>query len=429
MEENQKNTALDTDEILVKGTDGKWYLLRGEELVPYESKSEARSLPAGEAGHELGVRDLPKGVTQEAHERLEQKTVPQIRPPIVPKVASVVVSHEGHPLVKELDELVDQAAAESQKTIQAQIPPWDAVLQKRFRTLVSARLRDVRDNLETRALLTRDIKIGGLGLKEAETQILSTIIETKFKEFDQKWRAEEAKKRSDWQKKQVFETAQREKEGVQKEQEELERRHQVLIGRSGAKEKISSVVSRQTPREQVKTSNTQYPISNQILNAKKEVAESKVIKPSVIGASFESVKRSPSPVLRTPSPIGRGEGEGRPRVIDVKFTPRLLSPIEELREMNLIDFRRLGRDAAEIIFKIKAKIDLLGDESFAKKMEGVAAWKQSEPAKLYTTLSTIALTSSQSVSVIIAERDKKGEKTLTVDEFRGIMELMKGLRF
>lgn len=119
----------------------------------------------------------------------------------------------------------------------------------------------------------------------------------------------------------------------------------------------------------------------------------------------------------------------RPKVVDVKFTPRLLSPVEELREMNLIDFRRLGRDASEIMFKVKAKIDLLGEESFARKMEGVVAWKQSEPAKLYTTLSTIALTSGQPVSVIIAEREKKGEKTLTVDEFRGIMELMKGLRF
>jgi hypothetical protein len=97
--------------------------------------------------------------------------------------------------------------------------------------------------------------------------------------------------------------------------------------------------------------------------------------------------------------------------------------------MKLQDFRRLSRDPNEAIFKIKAKIDLLEGDSFVKRLEGIDAWKQSEPARLYFTLSAEALEGGKPINEVIDGHEAKKEKTLTLEEFHAIMELNKGLRF
>ena len=57
---------------------------------------------------------------------------------------------------------------------------------------------------------------------------------------------------------------------------------------------------------------------------------------------------------------------------------KLTGPVEELRAITLVDFRRLSRDPSEAAMKIKDKIDLLTGESFEKRSAGIAAWTASE---------------------------------------------------
>src|SRR3989344_923069 len=104
------------DEILVKGQDGKWYVLREEELLPYqEAKPQILKTQIAQ------MKEGPKGVTKEEHERLEEKAKPQIEKAQIAQISSVKsvlptsvvqVSHEEHPLRIELEELVDKVMKE-----------------------------------------------------------------------------------------------------------------------------------------------------------------------------------------------------------------------------------------------------------------------------------------------------------------------------
>jgi hypothetical protein len=114
---------------------------------------------------------------------------------------------------------------------------------------------------------------------------------------------------------------------------------------------------------------------------------------------------------------------GRPRVEDVKFTPRLYGPIEELASFTIADFRRLSKDPQEAIEKLKAKLNLLEDESLVKKVEGIKALKKSPLYKIYADIMNQAINQGKSFEQVIEAMDK-----LTLPEFKAIMELNKNLK-
>lgn len=392
MEDSQKlNLSLDTDEILVKGEDNKWYILKGDELLPYKPEG---IIPA------QVVKTAPAIVLPAPSSAPAAKTTPPMPRPAFKDL------HEGHPLVKELDELVEETVKEVNLSFS------DQILAKRFRSLVSARLRGVKDALETKDALMRDLKIGGLGLRSPEAEKILAVLEKKYKRFEEKWRAVEEKKIAEWKKKKTEEGAKREMEEKRKEREEIERRHYMLLGKAGIVGKVKKV--EEVRKEEKKISNSIRQPADQISKVVVSPPMAKIQKPPV----------PPSVVSAPPSVVAP-----RPKMVDVKFTPRLLSSLEELKEMTLIDFRRLARDPQEAILKIKAKIELLERESFAQKMEGLAAWKQSEPIRLFRELSSEAVQTGRSVTPIIIEREKNQKKTLTEAEFYAIMDLNRSLRF
>ncbi len=115
---------------------------------------------------------------------------------------------------------------------------------------------------------------------------------------------------------------------------------------------------------------------------------------------------------------------GRPRVEDVKFTPRLYGPIEELASFTIADFRRLSKDPKEAIEKLKAKFNLLEDESLVKKVEGIKALKKSPLYKIYADIMNKAINQGKSFEQVIEETDE-----LELPEFKAIMELNKNLKY
>lgn len=120
---------------------------------------------------------------------------------------------------------------------------------------------------------------------------------------------------------------------------------------------------------------------------------------------------------------------GKADVKDITYKPRLIGPIDELRTLTLVDFRRLSRDARIAADKIHAKVELLGEESFEKKVKGILAWRASEVNQLYNALLNESLTSNKQMKEVIASRASRKEVTLTMDEFHAIMNLNRQLRF
>ncbi|MFH0951620.1 MAG: hypothetical protein V1838_00315 [Patescibacteria group bacterium] len=140
-------------------------------------------------------------------------------------------------------------------------------------------------------------------------------------------------------------------------------------------------------------------------------------------AATPSLAPSQRPAIRRP--ISR-----RPTVHDIKRpVSKLVGPLEELKSMDLTNFHRLGSTPAEIVEKIKEKIDLLGDESITRQADGVRAWKQSPINQLYIQMGHNSLAEGKSIDEIIKARETSNQPYLTDREFRAVVDLNKALRF
>ncbi|MFH1582971.1 MAG: hypothetical protein ABIB72_01470 [Candidatus Falkowbacteria bacterium] len=117
------------------------------------------------------------------------------------------------------------------------------------------------------------------------------------------------------------------------------------------------------------------------------------------------------------------------KVEDVKYVPRVMGPLDEIKYMDLINFRRLDRDPLKSADKIKSKINLLEEEDYAKKLEGIKLWRRNPINKLYLEIGGLSISENKPVDVIIEERKINNQEYLTADEFKVIMDLNKSLRF
>lgn len=382
------------DEILVKGKDGKWYVLKGEELLPYKEETQST--------------ELPKGVVQETHTELESKK--QAAKPLVP--SPKLVDHTGHSLHQELEELIDKVA------MRGGSGDWDEVLKKRFRTIVSARLRDVRDSAETKAMLMRDQKIGGLAIDEAGSQKIMNMIEQVFTEFQKKWKDIEAKRIAEWKKKQRKEQKEREEQKVKEDEDELRKRYEKLTGKP--------VVETAPPKTPVRPPKPppKPPKVVKLKVEKKPPPPPRPIPPEPL--TIQPIAK-PTPKPSIPKPM---VASSKPRKLtDVRRAPRLTGPLEELSSITLKDFRRIAATPQAGVDKIIDKIDFLGKESLVRRSQGIQAWQKSPLARLYNAVSTQALSGHSSLQGILESFKKEGKPTLTIEEYYAIMELNQRLRF
>jgi len=123
-----------------------------------------------------------------------------------------------------------------------------------------------------------------------------------------------------------------------------------------------------------------------------------------------------------PPPQGPGAGLGRGK-------PKVMGPIDELKYMDLISFRRLDKEPVEIITKIKEKISLLEEEDYTKRLQGIKAWRAGSVNKLYLEMGQDSISESKPIDVIIEERKAAGKEYLNSKEFEAVTDLNKSLRF
>ncbi|MDO8505883.1 MAG: hypothetical protein Q7S48_04890 [bacterium] len=464
------------DEILVKGQDGKWYILKGEELLPYGS--EATEVVSQKAQNpNVSSVTLPKGITQKTYDHLEtansqkitiqpaqNNSVVSVSPPSV-----VSVSHSEHPLRIELEELIDQVVqkcvasgfipdmggtpdASEQSSVRgrqgAALQDRES-LQKRFRTIVSARLRDVRDSSETREMLMRAQKVGGMGLPPPPpsplnppsgrgeklrtggeiVDLIIEIIEKAFKEFKAKWKDQEEKKRIALREKQTQERSEREGQKVKQEEEGLEERYNRLTGGNskpalpaGRSKEVATAPPAGGSLAMTKSKALPPPPPLQST----QVAPLAKPKPVILAASKQVVPQKSFVPSVEQSSVSLRSG----KVTDIRSAPKLVGPIEEIGSLRLEDFRRFPEpDAQARAQKIIEKIELLGKESLVRRSQGLEAWRSSPLNQLYGQILGTALSKRSSPQVILEELATAGKTTLTLDEFRAIMELNQKLRF
>lgn len=275
----------------------------------------------------------------------------------------------------------------------------DENLDRRFRTILTTRLRDIRNSPETIELLTRPEKIGGLALNPSVAQSVVEAAEREAGKFD--------------------------------DADEVRRMATAL-------EKKASPPLPTLPKVPVAPPTPPAPAPARPLTIPVQPMSSGMpIPPSPPVAP--DPRPAPSPFLR-PSSIPpaaptrvsvslRPSVADRTTVSDIRGASRLTGPVEELRQMTLDDYRRLGEDSVGSIRRVYEKIQRLGQESFSQKAEGVKAWRDSVVYRLYLELGQESLMTGKPVAEVIANRSRQSQETLTEQEFTLVADLNRKLRF
>ncbi|MEI6835390.1 MAG: hypothetical protein WCK59_01020 [Candidatus Falkowbacteria bacterium] len=151
----------------------------------------------------------------------------------------------------------------------------------------------------------------------------------------------------------------------------------------------------------------------------------KVVTPAVGMASLraEAAISQTKPVLKkeTNSPLNS----------DSKNTPKVMGPLEELRYLDVVNFRRFGSSPTEVTAKIESKIKLLEKDGYDKMISGVSAWRESPVVSLYLKMGQEALIKGLTFKQYAAEGQASGVNNnfLLWEEVEAIMALNSRLMF
>lgn len=121
--------------------------------------------------------------------------------------------------------------------------------------------------------------------------------------------------------------------------------------------------------------------------------------------------------------------DSRLKMEDVKLKPKVMGPLEELRYMDLINFRRLGNNSEEITKKIIMKIKLLEKDGYDRMVQGVQAWRQSPVNKTYVRLMQEAVHRGVTLDIILKEKESEKKESLNKEEIAAIVEMNSKLMF
>jgi len=187
------------------------------------------------------------------------------------------------------------------------------------------------------------------------------------------------------------------------------------------------VISVQKPK--VKSSFISGRFSSQTKNSR--VESENIGRQIEIGAQrVESERRSENKKLTSAVKVNREQIEpapiNRPQMNDIiRPQTKLQGPVDELANLDLVNFRRLSDDPVEAAKIIKNKVELLEEESFTKRQQGISAWRKSPLYKMYIAAGQQSIQQGKPVEEIIKEA---GPGNLDIKQFNAIMELNRTLR-
>ncbi len=356
----QKNSdPFGGDEILFKDESGNLKILRGGKVLDYKQGAKPAAVLSNDQIMPSQVKTKPRAVT----------------PPVMSQDQAASGS-KSVALNQEVDNIVKKAAVNFA----------DAQAERRFRNIIRSRLKDIRDQVQTRESLMSSTVIGGMGFDAKTADRILSLINQELHALDGKFR-------------QVVGTDQF---------FELQAEAKKIL----AEPLLAPVAERPA----------------MVYQPDQPSPEAKPVTPVISQVTKPTWQTNPAAPVAISRPIISQESS-KPKIEDVKFHPKLTGPIEEIRTLTLKDFRRLASSPKGAMEKIMEKIALLEEESFSKKVQAIKAWKDSEVNRLYLTLGDQSMEERKSIAEVIAERNGQNQPTLTPEELEAIFELNKKLRY
>lgn len=309
--------------------------------------------------------------------------------------------------------------------------PQSEVMKKRLFKIIEMRLKDVRDELETEEVLRKNKKIGGLEFSRLQAETLIKIIRKKRKQYIESDKPFLGAK---------VPLAKKTKQIKKRKLDDLKKRADKKIDNTNKNKEavnISKEKDEAKPANERRGFKPEFDEEDGLPVVKLPQEDDLMVKPRIIKPTEKpAVKKNLNRKEIDPQPrpsLVKNETPVKPpkknQVSDVKFVKKTHSPIDELLNMTLIDFRRLGDTAEQATDEIKEKINLLEKDSYAEKIKGIDAWHKSEVGAFYRRLGRLSMEQGKGVEDIIEERVKNNKPTLSLDEFYKIMELNDYLRY
>ena len=334
--------------------------------------------------------------------------------------------------------------------------PLSVPLEDRYKTVVTSRLKGIRDATETRDLLVREIASGGLGFSVVDADKAMELIEREVKFIVDKKEAAVKNEKAEFVKSSVNATFAKDESRKKGELEELDRMYSSLTGKVSKTPAAAVVAPVPTPpvapppkaSAPVAPPAPPAPVVKMplppIVSPKPSIPVAVAPPPTIQRASTLPPPLPPPPVvpprpvapaapprpLSPPKPVAAPS----PKMQDVRPamppTPaaRLTGPVQELGVLTLADFRRLAVDPVEACRKITDKLDVLEENSYAQRIAGIKAWQGSDVYKRYLEVINAAFSGGKPIANAIADSQASGRETPTEREVRAIMELNRQLK-
>ena len=344
--------------------------------------------------------------------------VPKVKPaapaPVikeVPKKDQVAEDHKEIEKIKEeKSHIVKVSGPVSVESITEEICENEAFkfddkqLQDRCKKIVESRVRNVRDARTIRGAFEKPVAKGGLGVSGRRLADLMESLESQVA---------------------VYEATQEGKMAVRK-QEHVDGRIAAREGDAEHAKQQESILSKRyadltgkAPTETVEPLSPGVSRTSAAVSAHQEMLQSEgKINTERVKAALESAKRPAT------------KPHGTPSMKEISFEKRLSGPVDELRTLDLKDFRRLSADPNQAATKLKDKVDLIEDQQgHAEKVQAIEAWRSSPLYQLYVSVTRDAVLAGVPVVQILAQHREKGEETLSDEELTAVMHVNTELRF
>ncbi len=352
------------------------------------------------------------------------------------------------------------------------------VLINRFKNILTTYTKGVRNKIDTRATLTKSVDQGGLNLSAEQADKVFKVCDQKtFKNLEPTFKKAPPASRLD----KIISQAEKGRPAVEEyslkkalaedktKKPILDTSHELPLPKEAKEKKLPLPKKKKALPKPIETTPVSVPpkstpIPKEPLPAKSESKEApksvhKIEQPKKksikLGKLFKSEKKvvpTPEPIkkpitpIKTPAPIKPKEVKkeiktspssrsapapsvAKPKVHDIKPVPKVMSPIEELQYLDLVNFRRLGKTPTEMIGKVFSKIKLLEGEGYDKMITGVKAWRKSPVNRLYLKIGQEAINKGISMQKAAEARQDNKEDYLNIEEIEAIVSLNSKLAF
>lgn len=314
-------------------------------------------------------------------------------------------------------------------------------LGERLKNLLKTRIKGARNNIELWQALVKRVEEGGIGLSEKDADSVIKILSVELdKRIEGKEGGEDKEGKEKLNSKEQDLPVQTE---IIKTLEQEDIRQQTAESGQQPQKEIWKLKEEERRGETVVLGGIEMEEGKEKLNSKKQdlPAQAGIIKSIKQGEerdkSLEEKKKDEAiteereEIKNNFYSANRGflGQSGKAKIEDIKYRPKLMGPVEEIRAFRINDFRNLADDPRRAVETLKLRIDGLEDESFLKKMEGITAWRDSEIYKTYLEIGRRAMTENKSIKKICDGLRESGENYLNEEEFYAVMDLNRKLRF